>query len=193
MTVPLVLAFSASCSTKPTLAPRPAVSAGSMAARVTAGADPAAEAGPAPVTTTPRPTAAAVAAAAHRGGPADHRDKGPVLRDIDDSILSGGGGRPRRSTAGRRHEDEGEVTLGPSLLAPQGPAKYLRNDNDGTVVGLSLCCTKLPSSLRRPGMEKRRDPLPDPAAAVRLGLPLLRDVDHPLDAELVDALAELVA
>ncbi|GAA3230922.1 hypothetical protein GCM10010532_066170 [Dactylosporangium siamense] len=94
MTVPFVLAFSASCSTKATLAPRPAVSAGSIAARVTTGAVPAAVAGPAPVTTTPRPTAAAVAAAAHRGGPLDHRAKGPVLRDIDDSILSGGGRTP---------------------------------------------------------------------------------------------------
>src|SRR5688500_3078924 len=90
MTVPFVLAFSASCSRKATLAPRPAVSAGSRAARVTTGDAPAAEAGPAPVTTTPRPTAAAVAAAARRGGPLDHRANGPVLRDIDDSILSGG-------------------------------------------------------------------------------------------------------
>ncbi|GAA1503798.1 hypothetical protein GCM10009827_016200 [Dactylosporangium maewongense] len=89
MTVPFVLAFSASCSTNATLAPRPALNAGSMAARVTAGAAPGfpATAGPAPVTTTPTPTAAAVAAAAQRG-------KGPMLRDIDDSILSGGGRTP---------------------------------------------------------------------------------------------------
>src|SRR5690348_9391105 len=96
MTVPFVLAFSASCSTNATLAPRPALSAGSMAARVTAGAAAAAaDAGPAPVTTTPTPTAAAVAAAAQRGN-------GPLLRDIDGSILSGSWrDRPRRSTAGR--------------------------------------------------------------------------------------------
>src|ERR1700761_4461749 len=35
MTVPVVVAFSASCSAKPTAAPRPAESAGSMAALVT--------------------------------------------------------------------------------------------------------------------------------------------------------------
>ena len=35
MTVPLVTAFSASCSRKPTAAPRPLTSAGSSAARVT--------------------------------------------------------------------------------------------------------------------------------------------------------------
>src|SRR3954467_9962583 len=77
MTTPLVVACSASCSAKPTLAPRPATSAGSSPARVTAVAADAAKAVVPPATMTPRPTAAAVAAA-------DHRDGNPVvLRDID--------------------------------------------------------------------------------------------------------------
>ena len=66
MTVPLVAAFSASCSAKATLAPRPATRAGSSPARVTAGAGPAgvvpANAVPAPPTMLTTTAAAAVEA-----------------------------------------------------------------------------------------------------------------------------------
>src|SRR5258707_781822 len=68
MTVPFVTAFSASCSTKGTVAPRPATSAGSRPARVTGvGVGVVAYAVPAALTTRPRPTRPAVAAVAQRG------------------------------------------------------------------------------------------------------------------------------
>src|ERR1700760_3590727 len=75
-TTPLVWALSASCSTKPTDAPRPATNAGSMAARVTAGvrADGDEAAPPTPVDTL-RPRATTVATT------------NPV-RDITGSFLS---------------------------------------------------------------------------------------------------------
>src|SRR5262249_50729485 len=90
MIVPLVAAFSASCSSKATAAPRPATSDGSMAARVTwapagVAGEPPASAGPAPPPTS-APTAAT---ASHRGvrdhrGGRDHRPAAPVLLlDID--------------------------------------------------------------------------------------------------------------
>ena len=68
MTVPLVAAFSASCSRKATLAPRPATSAGSSAARVTlAGTAGAATAPPSPaVLTASVATIVAAAMAAQR-------------------------------------------------------------------------------------------------------------------------------
>ena len=83
ITAPVVRAFSASCSTKETAAPRPATSAGSRPARVTA-VDDDAEAGPAPPATMVRPTAEAVTTAAKRGGTLDHLAKA----DIDGLFLS---------------------------------------------------------------------------------------------------------
>src|SRR4051812_30074043 len=72
ITAPLVAAFSASCSANGTVAPRPATSAGSRAARVTAGPAAvvrgAASAVPATPSTMLRPTAEAVATVAQRGG-----------------------------------------------------------------------------------------------------------------------------
>jgi hypothetical protein len=61
MIVPFVVAFSASCSTKSTLAPRPATSEGSRAARVTTGAE-AAAAEPVPTARVSPKAVAAVAA-----------------------------------------------------------------------------------------------------------------------------------
>src|SRR5215469_4879646 len=87
MTMPLVAAFSASCSAKATSAPRPAASEGSIAARVTTGDPPVPASAVPPATTTPVPMAAAVvdttANAIHRRGPRDHRGIAPVLlRDM---------------------------------------------------------------------------------------------------------------
>src|SRR5262245_2427322 len=94
MTVPLVAAFSASCSRKLTEAPRPATSAGSSAARVTTGAVPAL-AGPA-MPITPRPRAATDATASKRDG----------VRDIKDSFLW-------------RGREMGTLTLEPSMSIAQ--------------------------------------------------------------------------
>src|SRR3954453_13226236 len=88
MIEPLVAAFSASCSANGTVAPRPATSAGSRAARVTtgpAGAAGAAWAAPAVPVTRLRPTADAAATVAQRGG-------APVRvssRNIDRLFLEG--------------------------------------------------------------------------------------------------------
>ena len=84
MTVPFVAAFSASCSAKPSSAPRPATSDGSRAARVTTGAGAVAEPGLAsagPPDTIPRPAVAARAmmAAAMCRGLRDHAACAPVL------------------------------------------------------------------------------------------------------------------
>ena len=71
MTVPLVEAFSASCSAKPTVAPRPATSDGSSAARVAAGRS---------VRATPaKPTAARTHRGGGRGGHARHDQRDAVL------------------------------------------------------------------------------------------------------------------
>jgi hypothetical protein len=71
MTTPSVVAFSASCSAKSTVAPRPATNAGSSAARVTTGVDPStpANADWAPPSIRLRLATDAVATAAHRDGP----------------------------------------------------------------------------------------------------------------------------
>src|SRR5262245_51734531 len=98
MMLPLMAAFSASCSAKATLAPRPATSAGSSPARVTTGTAatvpdaPATPANAVPLLATmDRPTPAAVAdataTAAHRLRPLDHRATALVmLGDMDDSL-----------------------------------------------------------------------------------------------------------
>src|SRR5690349_8999870 len=91
MTVPLVTAFSASCSAKSTVAPRPETSAGSRAARVTTGA--AAVGGPAwaaPAAATPSPNAAAVTVT-QRDGRAGHLAVRPrMLGDIESLVSRGG-------------------------------------------------------------------------------------------------------
>jgi hypothetical protein len=70
MTVPVVTAFSASCSTKLTCAPRPATSAGSRAARVTTGATAAPAVPASAATLSPAAATVAAAIAAHLDHPA---------------------------------------------------------------------------------------------------------------------------
>src|SRR5882724_12218666 len=101
MTVPFVAALSASCSTKPTVAPRPASREGSSAARVTAGFGAGAFAGAVPAKAEPpRVMLSAIAVAATvavfnvTGFPvplntAAAFDIFVLLRDIEYSPLSG--------------------------------------------------------------------------------------------------------
>src|SRR4051812_24382342 len=100
-TVPFVTAFSASCSRKPTSAPRPATSVGSRAARVTRGAAVVADAAPAPTTAAmasvravPAATMAAVEPPRPGRRPADRGDGRANLRVIVDSSSLGEGGAP---------------------------------------------------------------------------------------------------
>src|SRR5260370_11141683 len=96
MIVPFVAAFSASCSTNPTSAPRPETSDGSRAARVGAGGEAATVPAPAKAVlpdATLRPTVATattaiLAAAFRRGLPGHVGSSSVLLRDIGFHPLS---------------------------------------------------------------------------------------------------------
>src|SRR6266700_3888444 len=85
MTVPFVRPFSASCSAKSTLAPRPVTSDGLSAARETTGGDVTFPAPAVPPSAALRPATAAMAIAVLRAVLL-------MLRDIESSVLSEGWG-----------------------------------------------------------------------------------------------------